>query len=241
VFTVSSDPVALGIVEAGALPAHVTGVHDDPPVDRLLEMAMRYIPGLTAVGIVYDPAQPNAVLSVEKLRLACRQQSIRLHEATAFSMTDLPAAMQSIVQRKAGALVLSADNLVLTGFPAILGAAQAAGLPIFTTDPDLVEQGATGAIGDDYRSWGAQAGRLAASVLAGVPPGSLPLETTRMRRIIEPEARPPDAAGGEAGRHPVYALGNQHRIPGGECKAMARFGLMLPSEFRDRSREHHED
>lgn len=189
VFTVSSDPVALGIVKADAIPAHVTGVHDDPPVDRLLEMAMQYIPGLASVSIVYDPAQPNAVLSVEKLRRVCREQGIRLHEATAFSVTDLPAAVQSVVQRKAGALVLSADNLVLAGFPAILGAARAAGLPIFTTDPDLVEQGATGAIGDDYHAWGVQAGRLAAKVLAGVPPGVLPMETTRNQKVLAPKAR----------------------------------------------------
>jgi ABC-type uncharacterized transport system substrate-binding protein len=188
VFTVSSDPVALGIFEKDALPQNLTGVHDDPPLDSLLDMAMRYDPGLKSVGIVYDPAQPNSVLSVEKLRKACAERRIKLHEATAFSMTDLSPAVQSIVQRKADALILSADNLVASGFPSIQKAAKNAGMPIFVTEPQLAEAGAAGAIGDDYEAWGAQAGRLLAKVLAGVPTSTLPLEATKVQQIVEPKA-----------------------------------------------------
>lgn len=199
VFSVASDPVALGVCSAEAPPSNLTGVHDDPPVGRLLDMAMAYDPGLKSVGIVYDPAQPNSVLSVEKLRAACAERNILLHEATASVLTELAVAVQSLAQRNAGALLLSADNLACSGFSVIHKVAAGAGLPIFSTDIDLVEEGATGAIGDDYESWGAQSARLAARILAGVPPGDLPMESTRTQRVIPPKgaAPAPDPTGGK--------------------------------------------
>ena len=188
VFTIASDPVVLRLFTADTRPANLTGVHDDPPVARLLDMARRHDPALAAVGIVYDPAQPNSLISVEKLRLACRDRKITLHEATAATVSELPAAVQAVLQRQVGAIVLSADNLVCTGFPTIHRAAQSAGVPIYATDTDLARQGATGAIGDNYEAWGAQSGRLVAKVFAGVPPGELAIESTRVQEVIEPEA-----------------------------------------------------
>ena len=186
VFTVASDPVALGTFAKDAVPANLAGVHDDPPVERLLEMALGEDPGLRAVGIVYDAAQPNSVLSVEKLRAACGKKGVELVEATASTLTDLAAAAQSVEQRGAGALVLSADNLVNTGFAVIHGVASKAGLPIYTTDVNLVAEGASGAIGDDYGSWGEQSGRIAAKVLAGMPPGAVPLQATDQQTVVSP-------------------------------------------------------
>ncbi len=189
VFTVASDPVALKVCAAEAVPANVAGVHDDPPVDRLLDMAMKHDPGLKSVGIVYDPAQPNSVLSVEKLRAACQARAIILHEATAATLTDLSTAAQSVVQRQAGALLLSADNLVNSGFAVIHAVATKEGIPIYVTDVDLVAEGASGAIGDDYESWGAQSGRIAAKVLAGMSPRAIPLQTTREQQVFSPNGK----------------------------------------------------
>jgi ABC-type uncharacterized transport system substrate-binding protein len=187
VFTVASDPVALGVFVASDRPPNLTGVHDDPPLDRLLEMAMQHDPGLQAVGMVFNPAEPNAVLSCEKLREACKQRYMVLHEANATSLLELEPAVQSLIQRGAGAILLSADNLVNTGFRVIHSAASRAGIPVFVTSLNLVEEGATGAVGDDYEEWGAQAGRLAAKVLAGVPPSMLPIEATRTHRVVAPK------------------------------------------------------
>lgn len=190
VFTVASDPAALGLFTTETRPANITGVHDDPPVDRLLDMACRHDPGLTAVGIVYDPAQPNSVISVKKLRKACGDRGVTLHEVTATTVSELPAATQSLIQRRAGAILLSADNLAGTGFPAIYSAAKSAGIPIYVTDSELVRQGASGGVGDSYEAWGMQSGRLAAKVLAGVSPRDVPVEVTQVREVIEPTNGP---------------------------------------------------
>jgi ABC-type uncharacterized transport system substrate-binding protein len=187
VFTVGSDPVKLGLFSKGR-PSNITGVHDDPPMEKLLEMASAHHPGLAVVGTVFNPAEPNSVMSVEKLRAACQRQKITLHEATVANVSELAQATQAVLQRGAQALFTSADNLVNTGFPVFVRTARAAGVPVFTTNPSQMAHGATGACGNDYEAWGAQSGRLAAQVLAGVSPADLPIEVTAVVRTCAPAA-----------------------------------------------------
>lgn len=193
VFTVASNPFKIGLFK-NSRPGNVCGVHDNPSVDLLLDMARDYDPGLTAVGTVYDPAQSNSVLSVEMLRKAGADRKIKVLEATASSVPDLGMAAQSLIQRGAKAIILSADNLTITGFPSIQHVAGASNIPVFTTEPQLVEQGATGAIGDSYFDWGEQSGKMAAKIIAGVPPSRLPITETKVKTRIDPK----DISGGSS-------------------------------------------
>lgn len=186
IFTVASDPFKAGVFTEGHRPENFCGVHDDPPVSELLGMAKKHDPELSAVGIVYDASQINSMISVEKLRIAGQQQNIRILEATASTVPDLDMATSSLVQRGAKALVISADNLANTGFPVIHKVARGVDIPVYVDNLALVEQGATGGVGDDYRSWGRQSGILAAKVLAGASPVILPINPTKDKRRIEP-------------------------------------------------------
>jgi ABC-type uncharacterized transport system substrate-binding protein len=184
IFTVASDPKALGIFPSG-IPDNVCGVHDDPPLGDLLDMILEKMPALSKVGIVYDAAQLNAMISVKKLRSAAKDRNIAVLEATASVVSDLPLAAMSLVQRGAQAFVLSADNLAYTGFPSILKVANAHQLPIYVTEMELVNQGATAGIGDDFYAWGKQSGEMAAYALAGVPPSQLGVKPTQTRYRLE--------------------------------------------------------
>lgn len=182
VFTVASDPKVLGIFQGNQRPPNITGVYDDPPLDRVLDLALKREAPFATVGTVWDPSQPNSEISVRKLRKACRERKLTLVEAAAAVVSDLPQATESLCQRHAGIIVISADNLTTTGFPGIFGAAKKNGVPVYATEPRFVERGAAGAIGDDYVEWGKQSGHLAAKVLAGVSPNSLSPEKTRIQR-----------------------------------------------------------
>lgn len=185
VLTVTSDPDKLQVFKNGPQ-ANICGVHDNPPLDKLIEMAQDYIPGLKIVGIVYDGSQMNSVLSVEKLREVGIEKNIRIIEATANSVTDLGPATQSLIQRGAQIIVESADNLATTGFSSIRKVADDANIPIFATEPQLVAEGATGAVGDSFFEWGKQSGKLVAKVLAGVSPSRLGIRETEIQIRIDP-------------------------------------------------------
>ena len=182
VFTVASDPKVVGVFQGDRRSSNITGVYDDPPVDLVLDLALKREPPFDTVGTVWDPSQPNSEISVKKLRKACQERKLRLVETNATIVSDLPLATEALCQRNAKVIILSADNLTTTGFPAILGVAKKRGVPIYATEPGFVKRGAAGATGDDYFEWGRQTGRLAAKVLAGVNPGSLPIEKTAVQR-----------------------------------------------------------
>ncbi|HRW96833.1 MAG TPA: ABC transporter substrate-binding protein [Bacteroidales bacterium] len=186
VFTVASDPYKLNIFRSGR-PDNICGVHDNPPVGELLDMAIIHIEDLTAVGIVYDAAQMNSLISVEKLRKAGKEKNIHVFEATASSINELVMATQSLIQRGAQVIILSADNLAYTGFSSIFRVTQASDIPVYTTDPSLVEQGATAAYGDSFFEWGKQSGKMAIKILAGMPPEHLSITETVFKQRIEPK------------------------------------------------------
>lgn len=186
IFTVASDPFKAGAFTEENRPENFCGVHDDPPVAELLDMAKKQDPELSAVGIVYDASQINSVISADKLKAAGKQENILVFEATASSVQDLAQATRSVIQRGAKALVISADNLANTGFPVIFKVASGADIPIYVDNLALIEQGASGGVGDDYRSWGRQSGILAAKVLAGASPITLQISPTKDKRRIEP-------------------------------------------------------
>ncbi len=188
VFCVASDPVKLGLIKHQR-PPNLCGIHDNPPVDKLLDMALRYNPVLDTVATIYDPAQMNSLISVKKLRKAAATRKIKLLEGTASSVSELPLSVGALIQRGADAILISADNLTITGFPAILKTSQAAGIPLFSTEPSLTKTGATGAIGNDYYDWGVQGGELAARIIAGVNPSELPIEPASKIVIVEPPPR----------------------------------------------------
>ncbi len=190
IFTVASDPHKIGTFKHGR-PNNICGIHDDPPVDQVLAMAKKFDPSLSAVGIIYDASQVNALLSVEKLRQAGTDQKIKIIEATASTASELPMAALAVIQQGAGAIILSADNLAVTGFSAIHKAAENAEIPIYTTSVELIKLGAAGAIGDSYFDWGRQSGHLVAKVLAGVPPSRLPIMPTQIQTRIEPQQQNP--------------------------------------------------
>lgn len=187
IFTVCSDPLALGLFK-DEVPFNICGIHDDPPVDKLLDMALKYNSKIREVGIIYDNSQTNSVISVKKLRIACKERNLKILESTASVTSDLPMATQALIQRGADVIIQSADNLTATGFSSIQKVASEAGIPIFTTSLQLVEKGgATGGVGDNYYEWGKQSGELAAKVLAGVLPGELGIAPTAVIRTIEPK------------------------------------------------------
>ncbi len=190
-FTVASNPYKINLFEEGKLPWNICGIHDDPPVAEVLDMAIRHIPDLEKVGIIYDAAQPNSLISVDKLRKAGKERNIKILEATASVASELSMAAQSLVQRGAEVFILSADNLAYTGFPAILKVANAASIPIYSTEKELVDQGAAGAIGDDFHHWGLESGKMAARILAGVSPQKLGIRPTGRMIRIDPQARTP--------------------------------------------------
>lgn len=191
VFTVASDPSAVGVYSAGERQSNLTGVYDDPPISALLDLAQRQEGLLTKIGTIWNPSEPNSEISVKRLRSVCGERGIELVERNATQATELAEVTATICSENINILVISDDNVTTSGFPAINSAAASAGIPVYCTEPDLVEKGAARAVGVNYYDWGRQSALLAARILAGQNPDSLPPERVASIRTA---TRPPVAA-----------------------------------------------
>jgi putative ABC transport system substrate-binding protein len=166
----------VGVVAAGERQPNLLGVYDDPPIADLLDLAKRQEGTIATVGTIWNPAEPNSEISVKRLRAVCQERGYKLIERNAASANEVRDVASAIAQTGIDLLIISADNVTSSGFPAIYSVMEPAGIPIYCTEPDLVSKGAKGAVGVDFADWGRQSAVLAARVLAGVKPISLPLE-----------------------------------------------------------------
>lgn len=100
VFTCVTDPVAAG---AGKTPTNhlpfVTGVGSFPPVGHTLDMMQRLVPGLRAVGLMYNPAEANSVKELSVARDVYRARGVRLEEVAIAGSNEVLQAVQILAGR----------------------------------------------------------------------------------------------------------------------------------------------
>ena len=175
VFSAVTDPVAAGLVVNMEVPGgNVTGVSDMSPVANHISLAQEIVPGLTRLGVVYNPGEANSVSLIKITRAAASAAGIELVEAGANRTADLAAAVESLVG-KVDAVYAPTDNVVASGLEALLQTAHENGIPTIAGDVSYVERGAVAGSGFDYKVLGRLTGGIIADILEGADPGTIPV------------------------------------------------------------------
>jgi putative ABC transport system substrate-binding protein len=156
---------------------NVTGTVTTNPVGEQLQLVRTLVPGLARVGLLYNPAEPNASFESELLAQAADGLRVQLLREPVASVSDLPQAWQRLQQGAPQALLQVGDYVTQQGFARLAQLALASLVPLFGVDPAFVGVlGCLAVVGWDPCRDGRQAGALAARVLAGTPPAQLPFE-----------------------------------------------------------------
>jgi putative ABC transport system substrate-binding protein len=166
-----TDPKSAGLLEK----ENVTGVSNFVPLRPQLQFFRELLPGLSSLGVPYNPGEANSVAIVEALRPICEEMGIGLLLRAATRTAEMPQAAAELA-RRADALFVSNDNTALAALGAIVAVADGQGIPVFVSDTDAVQLGALAALGPNQREVGRQTGRLIAKILDGTPPDALPPE-----------------------------------------------------------------
>ena len=175
VFSAVTDPVAAGLVTDIDQPGgNITGVSDLTPVADHVALMLEIIPGIETIGVVYNPAEANAVVLVGLLIAAAGELGISVEEATATSSANVQAAALSLVG-DVDAIYVPTDNTVVSAFEAVVGVAEEAEIPLFAGDTASVERGAIASIGFNYYEHGLHTGQIVIRVLRGENPGDIPV------------------------------------------------------------------
>jgi len=176
VFSAVTDPVAAGAGKSldDHLPG-VTGTGSFPPVQDMVDAIRKILPRAKKIGTIYNASEANSVKVIGVARDIFRAAGFTLEEVTVASSSEVGTAAQALVARGVDAIYTQTDNTVMQGFDAVIQVSRDAELPLFTDDPLAARRGALACVGLGFRQPGVVAGGMAARVLCGESPGSIPM------------------------------------------------------------------
>lgn len=185
VFTYCYDPVAAGAGSSFTNHlSNVTGVGSFPPVEATVDLIRKLVPRVKAVGTVYNSSEANSVKVISVAREAFKKRGIALQEVTATNTSEVFQAAQVACYRGVQAMWVTGDNTALQSFDGIVKATQSAKLPLIINDPEFTSRGAVACCGLGWYQPGKAGGVLAARVLRGQDPATIPFQEVADQKLV---------------------------------------------------------
>ena len=189
VFFVAGDPVQLGLVTSLSRPeGNLTGVVtlNVEVAAKRLELLHELVPTATIVALLVNPS--NAALAestTRELEEATRTLGLQFHVLHASSERELDAAFATLVQLRAGALVIGADPLFNSRSEQLAALTIRHRVPAIYQFREFVSAGGLMAYGstvlDTYRPLGIYTGQI----LKGEKPAEMPIQqATKVELVI---------------------------------------------------------
>jgi ABC-type uncharacterized transport system substrate-binding protein len=209
VFTLVADPFSagVGLDRAAPLkhPPDMVGQGSMPAVEQAFVIARRMLPGLQRVGVPWNPAESNSVVAMTVAREVAARLHITLLEANVDNSSAVSEAVNSLLSRDAQAILISADNTVISAVGTVIAVAARQNVPVFSVLPGVPDRGTLFDVGPNFYEVGRLGGDLVADVLEGadmtaipirdvldVVPTFLSVNTTAVRNLRERWRVPPD-------------------------------------------------
>ncbi len=188
VFALVSDPAAAGVGISRDKPLdhppHMAGYGTMQPVDATFRLARKIYPGLKVVGEVWNPAEANSEAQTKVARATAKELGIELVEANAENSSAVVEAAGSLIARGVEALWVGGDVTVMAALDGLIPLAKKARVPVFSSMPGAPGRGTLFDLGADYREVGRLAGKLAAEILGGRDPATVPVENVLPERLV---------------------------------------------------------
>jgi putative ABC transport system substrate-binding protein len=188
VFQMGTDPVASGLVASLNRPGgNVTGIASlgvelGP---KRLELLREVVPTATLVAALVNPANPNSEALTRDMLSAAHTLGLKLHVLHASTEDDFEPAFATLLQQRAGGLVIGTDGIFASRSKQLATLAIHHGVPAIYQYRDFAAAGGLmsygGSITDPYR----QLGVYTARILKGEKPADLPVQqVTKVELII---------------------------------------------------------
>ena len=163
---------------------NVTGVSLLPANDEALQLLRTHFPAIHKVGTLYCPAETNMVNAKVALDASAKRFAIDVVYVPAETATDVPDAAAALMSRDIDAVLQMPGNLTASAFGSIGEAARRAHLPVFAFQKSQATGGAMVVVARDYNDSGRHAAHLAARIIRGENPKTIPLEDFAKTSLI---------------------------------------------------------
>jgi putative ABC transport system substrate-binding protein len=187
VFQSGADPVQFGLVASLNRPGgNVTGVTslNVEVGQKRLELLRELIPRASLVGMLVNPANPNAATLQRDVQSAARILGLRIEVLRTSDESDFDAIFATLTRSRAGGLVIGTDTFFTARSEALAALSIRHALPTvyqyreFAAAGGLMSYGAS--LTDQYRLVGVYTGR----VLKGDRPADLPVQQSTRIELI---------------------------------------------------------
>src|SRR5262249_21279424 len=188
VFTSGSDPVADGLVDRLDRPGgNVTGVHAFVTSlgPKRLELLRELVPKARTIAFLANSASQVAEMQTTQIREAGRALGQEILVLNASTEREIEPAFVALVQRGAGALLMSGDTFFQVARDRLVALAARHAVPVMYEWPEFVKAGGLISYSTVRSEYARQIGIYAGRILNGARPADLPVvQSARFELVI---------------------------------------------------------
>jgi putative ABC transport system substrate-binding protein len=186
VFELANDPVHLGLVASLSRPGgNITGVTslNVEVGPKQLELLHELVPNAAVIGMLMNPNNPDAEIPRDA-QAAARRLGLELHLLHASTERDFDAAFASMVQLRAGALVIGPDALFTSRSEQLGALAFRHAIPAICPYREFAAAGGLMSYGTNIANLYRQVGVYTGRILKGKKPADLPVQRAVKLELI---------------------------------------------------------
>ena len=179
VILVGVDPVQLGLVAGLNRPGgNVTGLAGLAVelAGKRLEVLHELLRISAAVALLVNPNNPQTEAETKGVRDAARSLGLQLHVLDASTEGEIDAAFETLIELRAGALLVSVDSFLLNQQDQIVALAARRAVPAIYGVREFAAAGGLMSYGPDLADAYRQVGIYAGKILKGAKPANLPVQ-----------------------------------------------------------------
>jgi putative ABC transport system substrate-binding protein len=188
IFVAAFDPVQAGLVASLNQPGgNVTGITlvGASLGGERLELARELVPNVGLIALMTNPSSPDASEELRDVQTAARAVGQELLMVPASSDRDFEAAFASIVQRRAGMLLISTDPFLFQNTDRLIALAAQHRIPALYATGESVAGGGLISYGASISDAWRLAGVYAGKILKGARAAELPVvQPTKFELVI---------------------------------------------------------